>query len=67
MGSYFVSTPRWTVRVDVERGVIQPTSAPYMKSAYGQAWETWLNWARRQYGVGLRVTCLEADKKRTLT
>jgi len=58
--TFWVSTPAWTCRVDVDdAGVIQPTTARYLKSAVGQRWETWLNVARRRYKETLRVEVLE--------
>jgi hypothetical protein len=58
MQSYYVSTPGWTCRVDVESGVIQPSTARYLKAAHGQAWGTWTRWATRQYGETLRIVSL---------
>lgn len=60
MTSYYVSTPRWTVRVDVDQDMIQRTTARYLRTCYGQAWETWREEARRRYKEGLRIVQLPA-------
>lgn len=61
--SWYVSTPRFTIRVDVSpAGLILPTSARYMWRQVGQSWEAWISQLRRQYGAGLRVEQLPALK-----
>src|ERR1051325_7053301 len=42
MTSYWVSTPFFTVRVDVRDGVIQRSSANYIKRHWGKAWQPWI-------------------------
>lgn len=59
MTSYYVSTPRWTVRVDVSPdGLILPSSARYIHAAYGQAFLAWGQALRRWHGAALRVVKL---------
>lgn len=62
MTSYYVSTPRWTVRVDVSpTGLILPSSARYLWRDYGQDFVAWGQALRRRYGDALRVARLKEE------
>jgi hypothetical protein len=55
MTSYWVSTPFFTVRVDVRDGVIQRSSANYIKRHWGKAWQPWIAALDRKYGHRLNL------------
>ena len=56
--SFFVSTQKWTTRIDVAQGRILPTSARYHHRAYGQPWTAWCTAQAQRYGATLRVVKL---------
>lgn len=59
MTAYYVSTPRFTIRVDVSpAGLILPTSARYLHRSYGHPWLVWLAALHRREGVRVRVVGL---------
>ena len=51
--SYYVSTPRFTVRVDVAHNTILRTSARYIWRAYGTSWSAWIQDMKRRYSTSL--------------
>ena len=56
MTSYYVSTPRYTIRVDVTTsGRIAASSARYVFRNYGAAWAPWLAGQKRTWGTLLWV------------
>ena len=59
MSQWWVSSPRYTIRVDVTvTGTIAATSARYVSRNYGQLWAQWLAGQQRTWGGALRIVPL---------
>ena len=72
---YWVSTPRFTICVEVEwymvapnadrRARILPTTARYLHRSYGNDWDVWRERMARQWGTQLRVVALGKEEGTT--
>lgn len=59
MRTYYVSTPRFTVLVEVRQDGTITHTAPYLRRTWqGKAWATLTAQLERQYGAALRITQL---------
>lgn len=64
MPSWYVSTPLWTCRVDVQDNRILPTTARYLHRQVGQPWDAWLARQQQAFGRHLQVRTLDEERDR---
>lgn len=59
MTTLYVSTPRFTVLVELDHAGIIRATAPYLRRTWpGKPWAVLRGWLERRYGTALRVATL---------